>query len=109
MAEKVVKKPNIFVRAIRGIARFFRDTKGEMKKVVWPSAKQVRNNLIVVLVFVLAVGLIIFALDFLFSWIISSSLTLASGTAESASSIASSGASASFGSLSAAIGGFLLR
>ncbi|MFV0352764.1 MAG: preprotein translocase subunit SecE [Oscillospiraceae bacterium] len=108
MAEKVVKKPNIFVRAGRGIARFFRDTKGEMKKVVWPSAKQVRNNLVVVLVFVLAVGLIIFALDFLFSWIISTSFSLASKVAEPASSIASSGV-ASSGSLSAAIGSFLLR
>ena len=29
-------KPNVFVRFGKGIARFFRDGKAEVKKVVWP-------------------------------------------------------------------------
>ena len=37
MAEKTEKKPNIFVRAGRGTKKFFRDTKGEIKKIVWPT------------------------------------------------------------------------
>ena len=32
------------------ISRYFRDMKGELKKVVWPAKKQVINNTIVVIV-----------------------------------------------------------
>ena len=31
------------------ISRYFRDMKGELKKVVWPAKKQVINNTIVVI------------------------------------------------------------
>lgn len=96
MAEKSAKKPNFLVRAGRGIVRFFRDTKGEMKKVVWPSKKQVRNNLVVVLVFVLLAALLIFVLDLAFSWGLKSALDLATKVgADPASSLPStSGAAA---------------
>ncbi len=68
MADKTAnKKPNFFVRIARAISRFFRDTRGEMKKVVWPSRKQVTNNFIVVAVFVVACAVFIFALDFVFN------------------------------------------
>ena len=76
MAEKATKKPNILVRAGRGLVRFFRDTRGEMKKIVWPTPKQIRNNLIVVLIFVLVLALLIIALDFLFSVGITSAFAL---------------------------------
>lgn len=66
MAEKAAKKPNIFVRAGKGFLRFFRDTRGEMKKVVWPNRSQIRNNFIVVAIFVTLAALIIFGLDTLF-------------------------------------------
>ena len=33
------KKPNIFVRAGKAIARFFKDFRGEIKKITWPDAK----------------------------------------------------------------------
>lgn len=79
MAEKVAKKPNFFVRMGRGIARFFRDTKGEMKKVVWPSKKQVINNLFVVAAFVIIIAIIMFVLDFLFNAGIMGALNLAGG------------------------------
>ena len=70
MADKAAKKkPNIFVRIGKGISRFFRDTKGEMKKVVWPSRKQVLNNFVIVAVFVVLCALFIFALDFVFNWL----------------------------------------
>ena len=29
-------KPNIFVRAWKAIVRFFKDLRGETKKIVWP-------------------------------------------------------------------------
>ncbi len=34
------KKPGFFKRIASGIKRFFKDSKGEMKKIVWPSKKQ---------------------------------------------------------------------
>ena len=46
MAE-VNKKPNIFVRMGTGLSRWFREMKSELKKVVWPSGKQLVNNTIV--------------------------------------------------------------
>ena len=49
MAE-VNKKPNIFVRMGTGLSRWFREMKSELKKVVWPSGKQLVNNTVVVLV-----------------------------------------------------------
>lgn len=50
-------------RIAKNIARFFRDLRGEMKKVVWPTKKQVLNNTIVVIVVMLVVGVIIWGLD----------------------------------------------
>ena len=79
MADKAPKKENFFVRTGRRIARFFRDTRGEMKKVVWPSRKQVINNLIIVLVFVVVFAVFIFLLDLLFVWLMDLMLRLADG------------------------------
>ncbi len=70
MANKAAdKKPNFFVRFFKSVIRFFKDSKGEMKKVVWPTRKQVTNNFLVVCVFVAVAALLIFSLDFVFNWI----------------------------------------
>lgn len=58
------KKPNIFVRAAKGIGSYFRELKSELKKVVWPSFKQVRNNTGIVIAAIIAVGAFIAVLDF---------------------------------------------
>lgn len=79
MAEKTVKKkPNVFLRVWRAIVRFFRDTRGEMKKVVWPSRKQVLNNFLVVIGFVVLAALIIFCLDAIFGWVLGQVVNLVS-------------------------------
>ena len=59
------KKPNFFVRAARGLAKWFREMKSEMKKVVWPDGKQLVNNTLIVLAAVLVVGIIVCVFDFL--------------------------------------------
>ena len=46
------------------ISHFFRDLVSEVKKVVWPSKKQVRNNTLVVIAFCLVVGAFVCLLDF---------------------------------------------
>lgn len=46
-----------------GIKKYFKDLKSEMKKVVWPSRKQVVNNTGVVMSVMVAMGLFLFAID----------------------------------------------
>ncbi len=50
------------------IVRFFKEVKSEMKKVVWPSRKQVVKNTLVVIAAVVIIGIIIFALDTVFGF-----------------------------------------
>lgn len=63
-AAKKDGKPNIFVRAAKAVAKYFKDLRGETKKIVWPSAKLVLKNTGIVLVVVLIVGIAIWAIDF---------------------------------------------
>lgn len=67
MAElQQTKKPGFFSR----LTRSFRDMKGEMKKVVWPTKKQVINNTLIVLAFVAVSGIFIWGLDSILSFAI---------------------------------------
>ncbi len=67
MAEKTgSKQPGKIKAFFGGIAKYFRDTKSEMKKVSWPSKKQIINNTVVVCVVVLIAAVVILALDALF-------------------------------------------
>lgn len=56
------KSKNIFAR----VGRSFRDLRGEVKKVVWPSKKQIINNTIVVIVIVVLSAVVIGGFDTLF-------------------------------------------
>ena len=62
MAE--VKKENWFKRAWGAIRRYFRELRSELKKVVWPTPKQVAKNAIVVVACVVVVGIFIWLFDF---------------------------------------------
>lgn len=73
MADKTDKKPGFVARAkdavknfFAGAAKFFRDTKSELKKVVWPSREETKKNTIVVLVVVIIAAVVLFALDAVF-------------------------------------------
>lgn len=63
MAE--AKKEKGFKGLANRTSRFFREMRGEVKRVVWPNKKQVRNNTIVVLVVVFISSLFIGGLDFI--------------------------------------------
>ena len=54
--EKVVKENKVK-------KHFFKDFKAELKKVIWPTPKQLVNNTVAVVVIVAIVGAIVFALD----------------------------------------------
>lgn len=45
---------------------FFKDFKAELKKVIWPTPKQLVNNTVAVIVIVLIIAVIVFVLDFAF-------------------------------------------
>ena len=70
MAE--VKKQNWFVRTWGRICRYFRELRSELKKVVWPTPKQVLKNALVVLACVIVVGVFIWVFDFVASFGINS-------------------------------------
>ncbi len=62
MAE--VKKENWFKRTFGAIRRYFRELRSELKKVVWPTPKQVAKNTVIVALCVLFVGVFIWVFDF---------------------------------------------
>ena len=45
---------------------FFKDFKAELKKVIWPTPKQLVNNTVAVVTIVLITAVIVFALDVVF-------------------------------------------
>lgn len=79
------KKPanpngNWFVRAGKAIKKFFKDIKGEIKKIVWPDGKTVLKSTLVVLATVAVIGLAIFAID----WLLTNGLQLLKDAAKNA-------------------------
>ena len=65
MAKKEVKPVNNkkSKKEEKNERHFFKDFKAELKRVVWPTPKQLFNSTIAVIVIVLVVGIIVFALD----------------------------------------------
>ena len=57
------KKGNPFKKAGKAIKEFFKNFKGECKKITWPSGKTVLNSSLVVIAVVLIVGVVILAFD----------------------------------------------
>ena len=77
MADKTEKKPGFVAKAkaaVKGfcarVAKFFRDTKSELKKVVWPSKQDVKTNTITVIVVVAIAAVVLVLLDLAFGGII---------------------------------------
>jgi len=66
MAE-TTKKPSLFAR----IGKFFKDQKGEMKKITWPSKKQTFNNTKIVLIAVAITSVVVCAFDWLLGLLVS--------------------------------------
>ena len=62
MAE--AKKANWFSRTFGKVAKYFRELRSELKKVVWPTPQQVLKNALIVCGCVLVVGVFIWLFDF---------------------------------------------
>ena len=77
MADKTENKPGLVARAKAAVknfgarvSKFFRDTKSELKKVVWPSKADVKTNTIVVLITVAVAAVVMILLDAIFGGIL---------------------------------------
>ena len=77
MADKTENKPGFVARAKAAVknfgarvSKFFRDTKRELKKVVWPSKADVKTNTIVVLITVAIAAVVMILLDAIFGGIL---------------------------------------
>ena len=62
MAE--VKKENWFKRTWGKTAKYFRELRSELKKVVWPTMQQVLKNAAIVVGCVIVVGIFIWVFNF---------------------------------------------
>ena len=77
MAE--VKKENWFKRTWGAVVKYFRELKSELKKVVWPTPKQVLKNALIVVGCVVVVGVFIWLFDFVAGAGITGLITLIKG------------------------------
>ena len=64
-SEKKAKAPKKQEKKPNRVLRWLKDLKGELKKVTWPSLKDVVKNVGIVILCVLIVGVFIWVFDFL--------------------------------------------
>ena len=86
-AQKVAKAEKSKAKAAKpknrkGFKKFWKDFRGEIKKITWPGAKTVLKNTGVVLVSVAVVGVVIYAIDQGLSFLVSKLIELAQKTGE---------------------------
>ena len=72
-----VKKENWFKRTWGSVRRYFRELRSELKKVVWPTPKQVAKNTLIVIACVIVVGVFIWVFDFVAQALITGLINLA--------------------------------
>lgn len=61
--EKTSKKPKNKKNIFKAIARFFKDLKGEVKKITWPTGKEVLKGTLVTLACIAVIGVAVFLID----------------------------------------------
>ena len=68
------KRPSLPTRRGRGGVQFVRDTYAELKKVVWPTRQQTVNLSTVVVITSIVVGVLLGAIDWIFTQLMQSYL-----------------------------------
>ena len=66
-------KPGFFKR----VAKWFREMKSELKKVVWPTPKQLFNNTLISVVVMVASAIVLWGFDMLASGLVHALINLA--------------------------------
>jgi preprotein translocase subunit SecE len=62
-----MSKTQVVVREPNFIVRFYRETVGELRKVVWPSRQEAFNLTAIVLVVITSMAIVLGAFDYLFA------------------------------------------
>ena len=70
------KTKNFFQRAASGIAKWFREMRSELKKVIWPNRKQIVNNTAVALVVMVVSAVALWCADEVASLIVNALISL---------------------------------
>ena len=73
MAVDVVPPPsseNRMMTTARGIPGFYQSVMVEMRKVTWPEVPDVRRATVAIIIFVLLLGLVIYAMDAVFGYLL---------------------------------------
>ena len=65
-SEKKVQKGDFFGKIAKGLTKFYREIKSEVKKVIWPSPKQLKDNTIIVISSIIIIGSFISAVGWIF-------------------------------------------
>ena len=71
--KKDESKPGFFKR----VAKWFREMKSELKKVVWPTPKQLFNNTLVSVVVMIASAIVLWGFDMLASGLVHALINIA--------------------------------
>ena len=71
--KKDESKPGFFKRA----AKWFREMKSELKKVVWPTGKQLFNNTLISVVVMVASAIVLWGFDMLASGLVHALINIA--------------------------------
>lgn len=56
-------KGNAFARFWKAVKRWFKDLKGEIKKITWPGSKEVLKGTVVTIVCIAIIGVVVFLVD----------------------------------------------
>ncbi|MDP4092381.1 MAG: preprotein translocase subunit SecE [Bacillota bacterium] len=62
-----VVKTSKMKNSAKGMSKFFKDVRHELKKVIWPNRAQLINNTATVLLACLVIGAVIWASDWVFT------------------------------------------
>ncbi len=62
-----MSKTQVVVREPNAVVRFYRETVGELRKVVWPSRQEAFNLTAIVLVVITSMALVLGGFDYLFA------------------------------------------
>ena len=71
--KKDEKKPGLFKR----IAKWFREMRSELKKVIWPTRKQLINNTLIALGMMIAAAIVVWGFDEIAQLLVKALLSLA--------------------------------
>ena len=71
-----VKKETRKKKESRGLARFYRETVGELNKVSWPTRQEATNLTIIVLIVMIAMSIFLWVVDLIATQLLSLGLSI---------------------------------